>query len=851
MSFQTSQTFWERWSDFVTRRSRPILAVILTLTVFFTFCLFRTRVGTDFSDFHVKDSNDLINTIQYGFDEGSYLYIVFESGSDKSLLTPELLKQQFRVMQKIKENFNVRTRSIVEAIDEGLRRNKGKSILDVTDYSEIGEAILALSGPRTVVDLEKVSSHFLSNPEAIDFYTKFRVAASVAGAGGGGKLSFDIPFVKAIRAYVQLEAKYTLDEEKEIHASIRDIAESSSTPELKLYAISSEVVIYDVDKQVRKNAILMGLILLFVDIFFLWGEFRKGKEIFLVLFILATSCIWTFGMASLLGVRLSFLHIIALPILLGVGIDNSFVFGRRLSEERKKGKVFSEAIRTTFKETGLGIFLATITTFIAFLSSALTSSVAGIASFNLLVALSMAICLVITITLQGAIRMEAEKRFPSPLPSPSKGEGEKDSLPSHRGGWSGLIQVKAIFDRIYLYLNKIADGFANLGSRGVTSHRRLILMVSAVFIIIALISSLGIETEFDYGIFLKKGMPTYLAERREVKYFGRSRAGYILIEGDVENPVLLEKMKLLEDKMVKYPHVEKVLGRANVDSINDLIYKMRYSLPAGASVKEIFDIITNSEETGNHVLDESYRELASHMVRKKGDHYDGLLMTFFLEETDANKTQAICDALEKDMKSLKFNEIPGIHTRIGGGLISFHLEQKLYFRNFVESFFITLVMNFIVILAAWRKFWQSLVAVAPIIVAVILTLGFMPIFNIKLNLMNVCLGSIIVGLGDDYPIHITERFAEGRRKGLGKLEAARNALSSLGSNIMACAMTSIFGFGAACVLAMPVAESFGILISISLFFVFVASIFILPVLLIGRKNNSVAAPAMTCREDIC
>jgi predicted RND superfamily exporter protein len=640
-------------------------------------------------------------------------------------------------MQEIKKRFKVRTFSLVEGLNEGLKKNKNKSILDITDYNEVGEAILAVSGGRTVMDLLKVSSHLLSHPEAIDFYTKFRIAATMSGiaAAGPSKLSFEVPYVKAIQAFGQLDPSYPLEKQRFVLADIRNLAESYSTPEIKFYTFATDLASHDVDQKTGKNVFLMALILILVDIFFLWGEFRSRKEIFLVLFILLTSLIWTFGITALIGMRLMFLHLITIPILLGVGIDNSFVFGRRLVEEQEKGKGFAEAIRSTFDGTGLGIFLATVTTLIAFLSSAFTSGGAkAIVSFNLLIALSMAVCLVLTILLQGAIRAEVEKgtwrsilsmmspplcklarRFCGggrmggvdtdlpPLSPPYKGgeTGEAKASPTLQippvppfakggvGGFWGLLsgvyhelcrmarndKVKAILDKTYFHLNKITSGFASFGSRCITKRPRMIFFISAVIIIAALFSSSRIGTEFDYKMLMRKNMPTYIVDRLQEKYFGRSRVGYLLIEGDVENPLLLEKMRLLQKRMGEYPDVEKILGVANVDSINDLIDKMQYSLPPKASPKEIFDIISESDKTANYVLDESYKDVASHLLRKRGDHYDGLLMKFYLTSSDAKKTQAFCNKINKDMKELKFDEIPGIHTKIGGGIIGFHVEE--------------------------------------------------------------------------------------------------------------------------------------------------------------------------------
>ena len=106
--------------------------------------------------------------------------------------------------------------------------------------------------------------------------------------------------------------------------------------------------------------------------------------------------------------------------------------------------------------------------------------------------------------------------------------------------------------------------------------------------------------------------------------------------------------------------------------------------------------------------------------------------------------------------------------------------------------------------------------------------------GIPLNPLNLIIGAIVVGLGIDYPIHIIERFEEERKRNpqLRSLATAQTVLKQMGPYLWGACLTSIIGFCASVVLAMPIAESFGLLTGLALFLAYAATIFIVPILLI-------------------
>ena len=114
-----------------------------------------------------------------------------------------------------------------------------------------------------------------------------------------------------------------------------------------------------------------------------------------------------------------------------------------------------------------------------------------------------------------------------------------------------------------------------------------------------------------------------------------------------------------------------------------------------------------------------------------------------------------------------------------------------------------------------------------------ITLGTMVLLGLKLNVLNLSIGAIVVGVGIDYPIHIIERYSEERKGRIGiSLEAMRQTLQSIGPGVWAGAVTTIVGFSACTILAMPVAVSFGLLMAWAILWVYLASIFFLPALLV-------------------
>jgi len=520
-----------------------------------------------------------------------------------------------------------------------------------------------------------------------------------------------------------------------------------------------------------------------------------------------------------------------LPILLGTGVDDNIVLSQRFAEEwgknSQKSKVksqkslidiklseFTDALRTTYKSTGMSVFLTTFTTFAAFTCGALITHVKVLESFYAMVALSMMGVFFLTVLLQGSLRSFLTRR--------------------------GILIVSSSTPSRHLKLKSSFINFFRRLSTQVFKYQRWILVGLALFFILSCVGASRLESEFSPDLFLRKSMPTYKASYLEEKYFGFNNAGYIVFEGNVAQYELIQKMRELVLKMEKIKNIEKIFDKANVDSILVLIEKKGIIIKESTDVTKAFDEIANSDRTANYILNESYANLSKKYMHKSGDHYDALLMPLYIKGEESKTILGVYHQLQKAIHEIGLDQVPGVTVKISGVGFVHHLEAEYNVKSLLNSFLLSMLVNFLVLILLWRSLRLAVLAMLPLIIAVVLTLGWMWVTGVKLNIFNLSISMIIVGLGIDYPIHLIERYGEDPPKKTiaDRIQAAQDMLLTMGPNLFIAALTTIIGFSASMIMTMPVAKSFGIFMSLGIFIVFVVTLVVIPIFLVKVPSPS-------------
>ena len=123
-------------------------------------------------------------------------------------------------------------------------------------------------------------------------------------------------------------------------------------------------------------------------------------------------------------------------------------------------------------------------------------------------------------------------------------------------------------------------------------------------------------------------------------------------------------------------------------------------------------------------------------------------------------------------------------------------------------------------------------SLAPVLLGIVYLLGFMSLCGLHFNFVNTLVIPIIIGLGVDNGIHLTERFFE-------SCHSARVIIADTGRALIVTALTSCAGFGSLAISGYEGVASMGRLFMFALGWVLFASLFVVPAMMYlawrGRK----------------
>ncbi|KAB2955070.1 MAG: MMPL family transporter, partial [Thermoanaerobaculia bacterium] len=131
--------------------------------------------------------------------------------------------------------------------------------------------------------------------------------------------------------------------------------------------------------EIRRDALVSGLIGLAAVFLMLWLDFRSIRAAFLALVPLAIGILWMIGAMVVLDLHLNFMNIFVITMILGIGVDYGIHVIHRFREEHQR--TGGDAVDAV-EETARGVLLAAMTTVVGFGSLA-TSHYPGLVSMGL------------------------------------------------------------------------------------------------------------------------------------------------------------------------------------------------------------------------------------------------------------------------------------------------------------------------------------------------------------------------------------------------------------------------------------------------------------------------------------
>jgi uncharacterized protein len=612
-------------------------------------------------------------------------------------------------------------------------------------------------------------------------------------------------------------------------------------------ALSNDEMTAAFEDSERGTYLAFGLTLGLMLVAFL----RIGKPL-IVLAVLTLSLCWSIGAATLVIGHLSLFSVMFISIVIGIGIDYGLYLLFRYEEELFLGRNVREAIEITAARTGPGVLLSAVTAAATFYVLCLTDF-RGVQELGFISGTAVLLSWLAMITVFPAALVLVDRRHP---------ERPRSAVP--RAIALEMMHVPLV-DRI-------------------ARHPRMVLAVAAVLTVAATLA-LG-WVRFDYNLLnlQAKGTESVVWEKKILATSGRS--GFAALStadtleelrqkqeafrklpmvSEVDSALLLipdqqaEKRKIIADfaPIVAPVRISRPL-RLDLDRLVTALetLRRRFDVAAGEAPEGDTkrDLTRVAQDTGRLIVKlrqsdpetataaltllqrQVYRDFVSSFQRLQGNlnpRTVGLadvppeIRRKFISDRGRFLLQIhpAVNIWDRDGATRFVAGLRTVDPEVTGTPIITHEAIRLMERAYKQGTLYAIVLVSGLTFLMLRRVRETLLALLPLSLGLVWTMGLMYVFNLKFNLGNVFGLPLIIGAAAEYGVVIVARFMEGREHG-GVLVARSTLMGVLVSGL-----TTITGFGTLLMAHHQGIYGLGLLLTLGSVTSLIAALIVLPVLL--------------------
>ena len=550
------------------------------------------------------------------------------------------------------------------------------------------------------------------------------------------------------------------------------------------------------------------------------------------------SLIWMFGVMGWLGLLNEQTAIIAPVLIAALSIDFGFHVFMRYRERRNPGEAIRAALQRSTAAVAIAFLLVTVTAGIGFLAN-LASPVPLIRDLGVAITLGVVGALVVFTTLIPALKVSADglwERFGFSRQKQPLGKGK--------------------------YLSRILS----LGIQPGT-HGAVILVVIAV--LLGGIGGLAFleldrepfqQAEFDDVAEWKTQLPGPMAfEAHEseaieravyaqeafqpddstVTEGGQGMTQFLIEgEGSVASEGALLTAAAVEESAAEADSEIVLAHGGDVGVISPLTVMAQLA----ESDTEFATIYAKADTTGDEVPDQNIEGVFDAFFEIAPEEASALL-----ERTDEGeyRSMIVMVPAQTGFGSERADEMhwiageageTGEYDVIAVGAATIEVaETELIAIGIIETMLLAIFAVLVLLSIIYWLARGSALLGAVTVIPIALTLGFvfgsMALVGQPLTMLTALLVSITIGLGIDYNIHVSDRFAQELERGNDVETALSEAVTGTGGALLGSALTSGAAFALLALVPHPQFRSFGLIVALALALSFLLSVFLLPSLL--------------------
>ncbi len=594
------------------------------------------------------------------------------------------------------------------------------------------------------------------------------------------------------------------------------------------YFMLSGPALQEVNTQaVNDTLALIGPIALVLIVIALAFAYRDLADILVGMFGVVLTLVWLFGLVGWLNVPFGQAVIIAPILLIGLSIDYGLHVFMRYREERDPDDAIRPSMARGLAGVAVALALVTLTTALGFLSN-LTNPLGEIRSLAMATALGVVAALVIFTTIVPALKVEL------------------DGLLERFGRDRRRPAIGAAGGRVRSFL-----------TLGVAGARRSAITVVLVALVITAAGGMafgGLSTSMDeqpeQPAEWQQDLPEpfamdeyaflehwqYVQDNFQQAGPGSSPA-QLLVEGDVATPEALARMQEAQERFIASD-----VAFQRTDGSVPVRTPLSVMRAAAEADEEFRATFVAADTDGDAVPDEDVRavydalfeaapgEAGAVLERGDGDYRSARLVLPTTQGSDFSRTTEVVREAADIVENAG-----GVTATATGQDVIVQVQIDILTENVLRTLAIALVVIFLLVSGLYRLKEGSAslgaLTVVPIGMVVAWVFGAMWLLDVPLTLFTALLMSLAIGLGTDYTIHISERFAQELEAAATPFAALETAVAGTGGALLGSTVTTVAAFATLALSTFPDLRQLGMLVGIALLSSFVMAVFVLPSLL--------------------
>jgi len=609
--------------------------------------------------------------------------------------------------------------------------------------------------------------------------------------------------------------KYLTDQENsQVVEAVAAILEGHKITDTQIYVSGIPAVVHYIKKMMLKDMGTFMAIAVLTIVLFLLIIFRRISGVLLPLLIVLLSLVSTIGLMAATGTALKQQTQILPSFLLATGVGASVhiltIFFRHFSTYHNK----KNAIAFAMGHSGFAVLMTSVTTAAGLLSFS-TAEVAPIGDLGKFAAAGVMTALVFTLILLPALLVV--------LPIKPFGDKKGENSPV-------LSKTDALL-----------ASMANISIR----HPYLILMVSVVALVFAIIGATKVRFYHKPLIWFPEKSEIRMATEKIDEEMKGSVSLEVLVDTGKENglydPDILNRLDETAEYMEGIQSGEVFIGKAwsltaILKEINRALHNNDdefYAIPQDRQlIAQEFLLFENSgSDDLEDVTDSQFSKARFSM---KVPFVDFVVFSGYLDFINDYFKEKFPEA------TVKVTGMAAIFVRVEYNAILSLARSYVYAM-------ITITLLMIILIGRVRI---GLLSMVPNIIPILITIGGMGWFDVPMDLFNMLVGSIAIGLAVDDTIHFMHNFRRYFEESGDAEEAVKQTFLTTGRAMFVTTCVLSLGFFTFMLANMNNLICFGKLTGITIVLALLADFFLAPALMVVVNRRKGASPTKETTERI-